>query len=185
MLKQDFEADQKQDDAARDLGLGLPAGAEKIADLHARAGDHKGGHADDGHAEQGIEKRACGDEPERDAAFAVSVCKGLAMPEVDKKLALRLAAYFGGFQALMPLLGWLLGSRFAAYVQRFAPWRRAAPKAGSVASLGAKSITSAIWMTKKAKIPAAAGSFCSRGAPCIWKKAKTPPGKPPMTWWRR
>ena len=67
MLKQDLEADQKQDDAARNFGLGLPAGAEKIADLHARAGDHKGGHADDGHAEQGVEKRACGDEPERDA----------------------------------------------------------------------------------------------------------------------
>ncbi len=55
-------------------------------------------------------------------AFAVAVCKGLAMPEVEKGFALRLAAYFGGFQALMPLLGWLLGSRFAAYVQRFAPW---------------------------------------------------------------
>ena len=55
-------------------------------------------------------------------AFAVAVCKGLSMQKVDKKLTLWIAGYFGFFQALMPLIGWFLGSRFAQYVQRFAPW---------------------------------------------------------------
>ena len=41
-------------------------------------------------------------------AFAVSVCKGLKMKTVDKKYTVLIAAFFGGFQALMPLLGWLL-----------------------------------------------------------------------------
>ena len=55
-------------------------------------------------------------------AFAVSICKGLAMPAVNKKQALLIGAYFGVFQAVMPTLGWLLGSQFAHYVTRFAPW---------------------------------------------------------------
>ena len=40
-------------------------------------------------------------------AFAVSVCKGLSMRKVDKKYMFVLAVFFGGFQALMPALGWL------------------------------------------------------------------------------
>ena len=56
-------------------------------------------------------------------AFAVAICKGLAMPnKVDKKGALLIALYFGVFQAVMPTLGWLLGSQFARYVTRLAPW---------------------------------------------------------------
>ena len=56
-------------------------------------------------------------------AFAVAICKGLAMPDkVHKRSALLIALYFGVFQALMPALGWLLGSQFAHYVTRFAPW---------------------------------------------------------------
>ena len=56
-------------------------------------------------------------------AFAVAICKGLAMPgRVHKKSALLIALYFGVFQAAMPALGWLLGSQFARYVTRFAPW---------------------------------------------------------------
>ena len=56
-------------------------------------------------------------------AFAVAICKGLAMPNrVDKKGALLIALYFGVFQAVMPTLGWLLGSQFARYVTRLAPW---------------------------------------------------------------
>ena len=56
-------------------------------------------------------------------AFAVAICKGLAMPDkVHKKSALLIALYFGVFQAAMPALGWLLGSQFARYVARFAPW---------------------------------------------------------------
>lgn len=56
-------------------------------------------------------------------AFAVAICKGLAMPDkVDRKGALLLALYFGVFQAVMPALGWLLGSQFARYVTQMAPW---------------------------------------------------------------
>lgn len=56
-------------------------------------------------------------------AFAVAICKGLAMPDkVDRKGALLIALYFGVFQAVMPTLGWLLGSQFARYVTQMAPW---------------------------------------------------------------
>ena len=56
-------------------------------------------------------------------AFAVAICKGLAMPDkVDRKGALLIALYFGVFQAVMPALGWLLGSKFARYVTQMAPW---------------------------------------------------------------
>lgn len=56
-------------------------------------------------------------------AFVVAICKGLAMPDkVDRKGALLIALYFGVFQAVMPALGWLLGSQFARYVTQMAPW---------------------------------------------------------------
>ena len=55
-------------------------------------------------------------------AFAVAICKGLAMPTINKKQTLLIAAYFGVFQALMPLTGWLLGSQFARHVTKMAPW---------------------------------------------------------------
>ena len=56
-------------------------------------------------------------------AFTVAICKGLAMPDkVDRKGALLIALYFGVFQAVMPALGWLLGSQFARYVAQMAPW---------------------------------------------------------------
>ena len=55
-------------------------------------------------------------------AFAVAVCKGLCMRAVKWKDALVIALYFGVFQALMPLIGWFLGSQFARYVTRFTPW---------------------------------------------------------------
>ena len=45
-------------------------------------------------------------------AFAVSVCKGLSMGKLRIKNALVIGLYFGGFQALMPALGYLLGSYF-------------------------------------------------------------------------
>ena len=45
-------------------------------------------------------------------AFAVSVCKGLAMPKISVKKAVIVGIWFGGFQALMPALGYLLGSQF-------------------------------------------------------------------------
>ncbi|MSS62399.1 manganese efflux pump MntP [Velocimicrobium porci] len=55
-------------------------------------------------------------------AFAVSVCKGLNMKKVDYKYTLIIAAFFGGFQALMPLLGWLLGQQFEQYITSVDHW---------------------------------------------------------------
>lgn len=55
-------------------------------------------------------------------AFAVSVCKGLAMRKVNKKQCLVIALFFGGFQALMPFLGWLLGNRFESYITNIDHW---------------------------------------------------------------
>ena len=55
-------------------------------------------------------------------AFAAAVCKGLAMPKVNKKQTLLIGLYFGAFQAAMPLAGWLLGSQFAGHVTKMAPW---------------------------------------------------------------
>ena len=45
-------------------------------------------------------------------AFAVSICKGLSMRKVNKKQCLVIGLFFGGFQALMPFIGWVLGSQF-------------------------------------------------------------------------
>lgn len=55
-------------------------------------------------------------------AFAVAICKGLAMPRVNRKQTLLISLYFGVFQAVMPLTGWLLGSQFARHVTKMAPW---------------------------------------------------------------
>ena len=55
-------------------------------------------------------------------AFAVAVCKGLSMKRIDKKYTLLIALFFGGFQALMPLLGYFLGSQFSVYIEKFDHW---------------------------------------------------------------
>lgn len=55
-------------------------------------------------------------------AFAVSVCKGLAMKQLTWKSILIPGLWFGGFQGLMPFLGWLLGSRFANYITSIDHW---------------------------------------------------------------
>ena len=55
-------------------------------------------------------------------AFAVSICKGLGMRKVNKKQALVIGLFFGGFQALMPFVGWLLGSQFEKYITSIDHW---------------------------------------------------------------
>lgn len=55
-------------------------------------------------------------------AFAVAVGKGLGMPRLDTRRALIIALFFGGFQALMPVLGWLLGSALAGFVGAIDHW---------------------------------------------------------------
>ncbi len=55
-------------------------------------------------------------------AFAVSVCKGLSAGRVRVGHALTAGIWFGGFQALMPFLGWLLGSRFQSFITSIDHW---------------------------------------------------------------
>lgn len=58
-------------------------------------------------------------------AFAVSMCQGVSMKKLDLCRAALIALFFGGFQALMPLLGFALGSTFASAVT-IGPWIAAA-----------------------------------------------------------
>lgn len=55
-------------------------------------------------------------------AFAVSICKGLSMRKVNKKQCLVIGLFFGGFQALMPFIGWVLGSQFEQYITSIDHW---------------------------------------------------------------
>lgn len=55
-------------------------------------------------------------------AFAVAICKGLAMKKLSWKKALVIGLWFGGFQALMPTLGYLLGTRFQQAVTAIDHW---------------------------------------------------------------
>ena len=55
-------------------------------------------------------------------AFAVSVCKGLAMKKASPRAMATCGAWFGGFQALMPLIGFFLGAMFAQAIEAFDHW---------------------------------------------------------------
>lgn len=55
-------------------------------------------------------------------AFAVSVCKGLSVKELRPRHVLLVGLYFGGFQALMPTIGWLLGTRFEELITSVDHW---------------------------------------------------------------
>ena len=55
-------------------------------------------------------------------AFAVSVCKGLSVQRLRPRHYLLTGAWFGGFQALMPSIGFLLGSTFEQYIVSFDHW---------------------------------------------------------------
>ena len=55
-------------------------------------------------------------------AFAVSVCKGLSTQKLKTKHYLIIGAWFGGFQALMPTIGYFLGSTFEKYITSFDHW---------------------------------------------------------------
>lgn len=55
-------------------------------------------------------------------AFAVSICKGLCMPKATLKACMTCGLWFGGFQALMPTIGFFLGTLFAEAIQAFDHW---------------------------------------------------------------
>lgn len=55
-------------------------------------------------------------------ACAVSICKGLSVEKLRPKHAVLCGLYFGGFQALMPLIGWALGSQFSNLISSIDHW---------------------------------------------------------------
>lgn len=55
-------------------------------------------------------------------AFAAAICQGLFMTRIKWGHALTVGLYFGGFQALMPFTGWMLGSQFADRIQQYDHW---------------------------------------------------------------
>lgn len=55
-------------------------------------------------------------------AFAVSICKGLSVKKLSPKHALLVGVYFGGFQFLMPVIGYLLGFRFEHLITNIDHW---------------------------------------------------------------
>lgn len=55
-------------------------------------------------------------------AFAVAICKGLSTKQLKTSHMAITGLYFGGFQALMPLVGYLLGTRFRGFITRYDHW---------------------------------------------------------------
>ena len=55
-------------------------------------------------------------------AFAVAVCKGLSVGKPQKKHYLLIGLWFSGFQALMPFIGWALGTQFESYITSIDHW---------------------------------------------------------------
>lgn len=55
-------------------------------------------------------------------AFAAAICQGLAMPHKRLRMSLVTGLYFGGFQAGMPLIGWLLGKQFSHHIASMDHW---------------------------------------------------------------
>lgn len=55
-------------------------------------------------------------------AFAVSICKGLAMRKLSIKKCSVVGLWFGSFQGLMPLAGYMMGIQFASYINTFSSW---------------------------------------------------------------
>lgn len=55
-------------------------------------------------------------------AFAVAICKGLSIKDIKYKHAIIIGCFFGGFQALMPFIGYILGVQFEHYIRAIDHW---------------------------------------------------------------
>ncbi|MBO4422337.1 MAG: manganese efflux pump [Clostridia bacterium] len=80
-------------------------------------------------------------------AFSVSLCKGLNLKKNLLRNALIISAFFGGFQALMPALGWLLGKGLAVYIEKYGHYIAC----GILCFIGIKMIVDAIRGGEKIK----------------------------------
>jgi putative Mn2+ efflux pump MntP len=89
-------------------------------------------------------------------AAAVAAAAGAAMRGFDIRGALKMGLFFGGFQALMPVLGWAGGTVFASRIGVFAPWAAF----GILVFVGGKMI----WESFKAEKDSAPKDYCADGA---------------------
>lgn len=80
-------------------------------------------------------------------AFAVSITNGITIQCLKLRQAAKTAIFFGGFQALMPLLGWLAGIGLKKYVESFDHWIAF----GLLCFIGAKMIYEAVWIKEVEK----------------------------------
>ena len=55
-------------------------------------------------------------------AFAVSITKGITLRKINTFISFKIAFFFGAFQAIMPLIGWLLGIKFQSYITAIDHW---------------------------------------------------------------
>lgn len=55
-------------------------------------------------------------------AFAVSITKGITLKKINLSIAIKIAFFFGLFQAIMPLIGWLFGMNFELYIRSIDHW---------------------------------------------------------------
>lgn len=81
-------------------------------------------------------------------AFAVAVCIGIAMPILTIKSMMIVGIYFGMFQAIMPLIGYIIGTQFADSIATFADWIAFA----MLSLIGVKMIAEGLKQTQNAKI---------------------------------
>lgn len=82
-------------------------------------------------------------------AFAVSVCKGLNMKKINYKHAVIIGAFFGVFQAVMPLIGWAVGRQFTSLVTSVSHWIAF----GLLAFIGEKMLIEAIKSSGEEEVP--------------------------------
>ena len=94
-------------------------------------------------------------------AFAVAVCKGLGMRRLNMGQAAVIALFFGAFQALMPVIGWALGSQFAQFVEPIDHWIAFVLLAG----IGGKMIVDAIREGDEDAADGSAGAASGQDAP--------------------
>ena len=94
-------------------------------------------------------------------AFAVAVCKGLGMRRLNMGQAAVIALFFGAFQALMPAIGWALGSQFAQFVEPIDHWIAFVLLAG----IGGKMIVDAIREGDEDAADGSAGAASGQDAP--------------------
>ena len=78
-------------------------------------------------------------------AFSVSICKGLTTKRFSWRMAIICALWFGGFQVLMPIIGYYLGAQFEDFIDSYAHWIAF----GLLFLVGANMIREAIWGNKE------------------------------------